>query len=57
MSEQAEVVYMTTTEYAPLHESGIMWNDPALAIDWPIASPTLAARDQNWPPFAAVRGR
>ena len=52
LSEQAEVVYLTTTEYAPAHESGFMWNDPRLAIDWPMASPMLSERDKKWPPFA-----
>ena len=52
LSPRAEVVYWTTTEYAPAYEAGIMWNDPRLAIDWPISSPTLSERDMKWPPFA-----
>jgi dTDP-4-dehydrorhamnose 3,5-epimerase len=52
VSDKAEVVYMTTAEYAPAHESGITWNDPVLAIDWPISSPTLSERDTKWPPFS-----
>ena len=32
LSERAEVVYHTSAEYSPEHESGIMWNDPALGI-------------------------
>jgi len=51
LSDNAEVLYKTTTEYAPAHESGLMWNDPALAISWPIASPLLSERDTKWPPF------
>jgi len=50
-SDAAEVVYMTTVEYAPELEHGIPWNDAALAIAWPISEPTLSARDQGWPPF------
>jgi dTDP-4-dehydrorhamnose 3,5-epimerase len=42
-SEIAEVVYMTTTEYAPAHESGFMWNDPQLAIEWPLSRPRSGA--------------
>jgi dTDP-4-dehydrorhamnose 3,5-epimerase len=53
VSDTAEVVYKTTTEYAPAHESGLMWNDPALAIDWPVSSPFVSERDTKWPPFAA----
>jgi dTDP-4-dehydrorhamnose 3,5-epimerase len=52
LSDHAEVMYMTTAEYAPAHEFGIMWNDPKLKIDWPISSPTLSQRDQAWPPFS-----
>jgi dTDP-4-dehydrorhamnose 3,5-epimerase len=50
-SDTAEVVYKTTTEYAPAHESGFMWNDPDLAIAWPVADPSISARDAKWPPF------
>ena len=49
VSDDAEVSYMTTAEYAPECEAGIRWDDPDLAIDWPIASPRLAQRDRLWP--------
>ena len=51
LSERAEVVYMISTEYSPDHESGIMWNDPALGIDWPVDRPVLSERDTRWPPL------
>jgi dTDP-4-dehydrorhamnose 3,5-epimerase len=50
-ADEAEVIYVTTEEYAPELEFGIAWNDPALAIAWPIAEPTLSPRDRRWPPF------
>lgn len=48
VSEVAEVLYKTTDYYAPQHERSILWNDPQLAIDWPLgdAQPILAAKDQ-----------
>jgi len=49
VSDDAEVSYMTTAEYAPECEAGIRWDDPDLAIDWPIASPRLSQRDRLWP--------
>jgi dTDP-4-dehydrorhamnose 3,5-epimerase len=49
ISNEAEVSYMTTAEYAPECEAGIRWNDPDLAIDWPVASPQLSNRDLLWP--------
>jgi dTDP-4-dehydrorhamnose 3,5-epimerase len=54
LSERAEVVYHTSTEYAPQHEAGILWNDPAVAIDWPVRDPILSDRDRNWPPFGTT---
>lgn len=37
LSEEAEFAYKCTDFYHPEDECGIMWNDPDLAIDWPIA--------------------
>ena len=55
LSDHAEVIYHTSTEYSPEHESGIMWNDPALGITWPIADPIVSDRDRHWPLLAGVR--
>jgi len=48
LSESAEFLYKTTDYWAPQHERSILWNDPALAIDWQLngATPLLAAKDQ-----------
>jgi dTDP-4-dehydrorhamnose 3,5-epimerase len=53
VADVAEVIYLTTEEYAPELEHGVPWNDPSLAIPWPVAEPTLSARDRAWPPFGA----
>lgn len=46
LSERAEVLYKTTDFYSPAHERSIAWNDPDLAISWPIeGEPVLSARD------------
>ncbi len=54
LSDTAEVSYKTTAEYDPASESGIAWNDEALAIDWPVPAPLLSARDEDWPRLAAA---
>jgi dTDP-4-dehydrorhamnose 3,5-epimerase len=49
-SESAEFVYKCTDYYAPKHEISVKWDDPALAIDWPIISntaPSLSAKDED----------
>ena len=48
MSEDAEFVYKCTDYYAPKHERTLLWNDPTIAIDWPVASgqtPVLSEKD------------
>jgi len=47
LSEVCEVQYKQTGFYAPETEGGIIWNDPDIAIDWPIKNPILSMRDQN----------
>ena len=47
LSEHAEFLYKTTDYYAPEFERCLRWNDPTLAIDWPLdGAPLLSAKDQ-----------
>jgi dTDP-4-dehydrorhamnose 3,5-epimerase len=48
-SVEAEILYMTTEEYAPREETGVLWSDPDLKIDWPVTKPILSPRDRAWP--------
>jgi len=45
-SEAAEFLYKTTDYWAPEHERGIRWDDPAIGIEWPLATaPLVSAKD------------
>lgn len=53
LSEHAEFLYKTTDYYAPQFERCLRWNDPALAIAWPLGGePLLSAKDQAGLPLA-----
>jgi dTDP-4-dehydrorhamnose 3,5-epimerase len=53
LSASAECLYKSTAYYAPEHERCIAWNDPALAIDWPLdGAPVLSAKDEQGLPLA-----
>lgn len=51
LSEYADFLYKTTDYYHPASEQTLLWNDPALAIDWPLSevggSPLLSGKDQQ----------
>ncbi len=53
LEEGAEFVYKSTDYYYPEHERCIAWDDPQLAIGWPLVGvPSLSARDAQGTPFA-----
>jgi dTDP-4-dehydrorhamnose 3,5-epimerase len=48
LSDYADLLYKTTDYWAPQHERTLLWNDPELAIAWPLAGePILAAKDRD----------
>jgi dTDP-4-dehydrorhamnose 3,5-epimerase len=49
LSEEADVVYKCTDFYDPADDFGLAWNDPELAIEWPVAHPTLSKKDAALP--------
>ena len=52
LSETAEVLYKATDYYAPGGDRSILWNDPDLAIDWPLKTPPiLSDKDSNGQTF------
>ncbi len=54
LSEIAEFQYKCSDYYAPEEERGIRWDDPTIAIDWPLieTAPVLSDRDRAWPDLA-----
>jgi dTDP-4-dehydrorhamnose 3,5-epimerase len=52
LSEAAGVVYKCTDFYLPEDERGIMWNDRAIGIAWPVSSPVLSPKDQSYKSLA-----
>ena len=49
LSEEADVIYKVTEEYAPELDRGIIWNDPDIRIQWPIREPLLSVKDAQLP--------
>lgn len=54
LSDTALFLYKCSTYYAPQNEGGVVWNDPALDIRWPVDDPLLSDRDRDFPPLAQV---
>ena len=46
LSDAAEIEYKCSDFYEPAAEIGVLWNDPALGIPWPVDQPILSARDR-----------
>jgi len=53
LRDDTEVLYMISVPYVPGSERGVRWNDPALAIGWPIEPVVISARDAALPLLGA----
>ncbi len=55
LSETADFHYKCTSNYDPTDESGVIWNDPDVAIDWPITNPIISNKDAIFSTLAKLR--
>ena len=55
LSDFADVCYKVDAAYDPALDVTIAWDDPELAIEWPLREPVLSDRDRLAPPLSAVR--
>ncbi len=47
LTNDAEIHYLVSEKYSPEHESGLVWNDPDVAIDWPLEVSIQSQRDRE----------
>ena len=53
--EPADLLYKVDAPYGPGGEGGIAWNDPELAVPWPIDDPIVSDRDRTMQSFASYK--
>ena len=54
LSERAVFTYLCTATYDAKADAAVRWDDPALAIDWPVSAPLLSDKDARAPLLADV---
>ncbi|MBN2366208.1 MAG: dTDP-4-dehydrorhamnose 3,5-epimerase [Calditrichaeota bacterium] len=54
VSDIAEFEYKCSDYYSPADERGILWNDPDLAINWPVNDPIISKKDRINQPFKSI---
>lgn len=49
LEDDTEVIYLVDNDYSKVNERGVIWNDSAIGIDWPLKNPILSEKDSRWP--------
>ena len=57
LADDSEVSYQLSAAYAPAGARGLRYDDPVLAIDWPLPVSRISDRDRSWPLLDAKDGR
>ncbi|HEC90693.1 MAG TPA: dTDP-4-dehydrorhamnose 3,5-epimerase [Alphaproteobacteria bacterium] len=55
LAGNVEVFYQMSAAYDPAAAMGYRWDDPAFAIDWPLAVGRMSERDRGWPDFSVEK--
>src|SRR5215831_3079632 len=55
LEDNTEVVYDTSQFYAPQHATGVLYNDPAFGIEWPLPVAVISEADRNWPRYSGSK--
>lgn len=54
LSDEAELLYKTNTEFSPEHDRGVLWNDKTINIDWGFTNPILSDKDKIQPQLSEI---
>ena len=54
VSESADILYKCSDFYSPQDEHGLLWSDPDLNIQWPVANPLLSSKDRAYPRLVSL---
>jgi len=57
LSEQADFLYKTSAFYSQEHDGGLLWNDPDVAVAWPVSDPLLSGKDRAHPTLRELLAR
>lgn len=52
LEDNTEATYQVSEFYAPGHEQGVRYNDPAFAIQWPLEVQVISDKDRSWPEYS-----
>ena len=55
LNDFAEVIYSVDNTYSKESESGILWNDHEIMVEWPIKRPLLSGKDKKWPGLSQLK--
>jgi dTDP-4-dehydrorhamnose 3,5-epimerase len=55
LEDNVEVLYDTSQFYAPEHATGVLYDDPAFGIEWPLPVTVISEADRNWLRYSSAQ--